>query len=179
MSWLAEKKVTSRAAIATLKGAWAGWVKASATMDRIKPIWATAYVDASYDRWPDPFTIMHIPFQTNGFASATSMTRDEFVEHLRGEAESLRLNVLSYEAEHGAVPASLTFANESRKGRTVFGVILLFIYLSGLAVFFIEQVRHPAEFGHASQTLIGFAILSAVLCTWIGNVPALRRDDSG
>lgn len=79
----------------------------------------------------------------------------------------------------GAVPASLTFGNESKKGRTVFGAIMLFIYLAGLGVFITETIRHPAAaFTSRSGSLITIAIFGAVLCTWLGNVPSLRRDDS-
>ena len=79
----------------------------------------------------------------------------------------------------GAVPAAMTFGNESRKGRTVFGAIMLFIYAAGLIVFLVEMARHPAAFTGRSNSAIGFGILAGIACTWLANVPALRQDDSG
>lgn len=78
-----------------------------------------------------------------------------------------------------SLPASLTFGNRSRKGRMLFGAITAFVYLAGLGVTVTEAFRHPAEFSGRSGELIFAGIIAAVLCTWIGNVPSLRRDDSG
>jgi Flp pilus assembly protein TadD len=74
------------------------------------------------------------------------------------------------------VPAALAFDNESRTGRLVFGGIVGYIYLATLAVFALEALRFPANGIHALSALAGgIALIAAVACTWLGNVPALRR----
>ncbi|HPM83881.1 MAG TPA: putative Ig domain-containing protein, partial [Candidatus Anammoximicrobium sp.] len=59
-------------------------------------------VDGYYPMWlaaegnmlPDPLAIAGMPFQTNVFATATSLTPDEFIAKISEEAERLRLGVL-------------------------------------------------------------------------------------
>lgn len=78
----------------------------------------------------------------------------------------------------GAVPASLTFDNPSRKGRRVFGAIALLVYLIGLGVAAVEALRDAPDFARRSVSLLTLAGFAVAACTWLGNVPALRRDDS-
>lgn len=74
------------------------------------------------------------------------------------------------------VPASMTFGNNSAKGRLVFGSITGFVYLVTIGVFISESLRHPAvELLATTQTFGGIAILAAILCTWLGNVRSLRQ----
>ncbi len=74
------------------------------------------------------------------------------------------------------VPAALAFDNDSRPGRLVFGAIVGYAYLATLAVFAIEALRFPANGVHHASVLLGsIALLAAVACTWLGNVPRLRR----
>src|SRR4029453_10513121 len=59
---------------------------------------------------PDIFTIPFIPFQFHVVASATSMTRDEFVGKSLAQAEKLRQAVL---ADATATPALATLAADA------------------------------------------------------------------
>lgn len=78
----------------------------------------------------------------------------------------------------GAVPAALTFGNDSTRGRRVFGALLGVVYLIGFGVGLAEILRHPAADGFSSRSeqLIPLGILAAAACTWLGNVPALREE---
>lgn len=77
----------------------------------------------------------------------------------------------------GAIPAALTFGNDSPQGRLVFGSILTLIYLIGLGVGITEVLRHPAEsIGSRSEQFITIGIVATALCTWLGNVPRLRQE---
>lgn len=74
------------------------------------------------------------------------------------------------------VPASMTFDNDSVKGRIVFGAITGFIYVVTIGVFISESFRHPAE--ELLPTTMGIgavALLAAILCTWLGNIRSLRQ----
>jgi len=74
------------------------------------------------------------------------------------------------------VPASLAFDNESRSGRLVFGAITGFVYLTTAIVAVVEAMQYPAEEWHSITLGMGsLALLSAILCTWLGNVHALRQ----
>ncbi|MDF1751842.1 MAG: tetratricopeptide repeat protein [Verrucomicrobiales bacterium] len=75
------------------------------------------------------------------------------------------------------IPATMTFSNESRKGRLVFGGILALVLGCGIvssAIIFSAGVNTE----RAENLLVTMIVVSA-LSTWLGNVPALRRDDSG
>ncbi|MEX2579441.1 MAG: tetratricopeptide repeat protein [Verrucomicrobiales bacterium] len=75
-----------------------------------------------------------------------------------------------------AVPASMTFGNDSARGRLFFGGITAFIYLVTALVFVSESVRHPAvELLPTTLAFGAIAILGAILCTWLGNVRSLRQ----
>lgn len=74
------------------------------------------------------------------------------------------------------VPAALTFDNESRAGRWVFGSIAGYIYLATLAVVGIEGLRFPEKGISAVTVLLGGGVLlGAIACTWLGNIRSLRR----
>ncbi|MDF1741265.1 MAG: tetratricopeptide repeat protein [Verrucomicrobiales bacterium] len=76
------------------------------------------------------------------------------------------------------VPASLTFANESRKGRMLFGSITGAVYAMTLFVV-VKLSLGPgvSELDPVTKSLGGFVLLSALLCTWLGNVRALRQEE--
>jgi subtilase family serine protease len=54
---------------------------------------------------PDPFTAQFIPFQFHVVASATSLTRDEFLTHALAEADRLRAAILSDPAANSSLVA--------------------------------------------------------------------------
>ncbi|MEM9480244.1 MAG: tetratricopeptide repeat protein [Verrucomicrobiota bacterium] len=74
----------------------------------------------------------------------------------------------------GAVPASLTFANPSPNGRLIFGGIFAATYFFGFGSVF-EALINGGELG-ALGGLFPLTWALAALCTWIGNIPALRRE---
>lgn len=76
------------------------------------------------------------------------------------------------------VPASLTFANDSRKGRTLFGAITAAVYAMTLFVV-IKVLLGPveSELDPVTKALGGFVLIAALLCTWLGNVRSLRREE--
>jgi Tfp pilus assembly protein PilF len=75
----------------------------------------------------------------------------------------------------GAVfPMSLVFTNRSKAGRIVFGVVGGFVYLGGLISFVLSFI--PAgRAGDLVTNLFGGTMILALIATWIGNIPALRR----
>ncbi len=77
------------------------------------------------------------------------------------------------------VPASLTFDNGSRKGRLVFGLITALVYVTAIWTAVREYTVASAP-GISDRTieLALPAFLGVIACTWLGNVPALRRDDT-
>ncbi len=78
------------------------------------------------------------------------------------------------------VPASLTFDNESAKGRMVFGIISAYVYLTVIVAMMLEAWRHPAPSLHGLTAVMGAgALLSAIACTWLGNIRSLRRSNEG
>lgn len=76
------------------------------------------------------------------------------------------------------VPASLTFANESRKGRLFFGIITTLVYLATIAVVIVEMIHYPAAELAPATIRIGLpALILSIASTWLGNIRALRRGD--
>ncbi len=76
------------------------------------------------------------------------------------------------------VPASLTFDNDSRKGRFLFGIITAAIYLIVIVIFVLEALRHPDPELHQVSVFLGLAsLVGMIACTWLGNVRSLRRSD--
>jgi hypothetical protein len=71
-----------------------------------------------------------------------------------------------------AFPMSLVFTNRSRAGRVVFGAVGAFVYLGGLLSLFLVVL--PGAGGFAT-TLFGCTMILALITTWLGNIPALRR----
>ena len=76
------------------------------------------------------------------------------------------------------VPASLAFDNDSRSGRNLFGAITGVIYLTVIAVFALESIRHPAADLHPATVFMGItSLIGMIACTWLGNVRSLRRSE--
>ncbi len=73
------------------------------------------------------------------------------------------------------VPASLTFDNESTAGRWIFGLLTAYTFLATCGVMALEWLHGKPGILDASWGLALPAIIGAILCTWLGNVPALRR----
>ncbi len=74
------------------------------------------------------------------------------------------------------VPGSLTFDNPSIKGRFVFGGIFGFVYFAGITSAFFELGnRDMNQISTVTALLATPAIIASVLCTWIGNISALRE----
>jgi tetratricopeptide (TPR) repeat protein len=73
-----------------------------------------------------------------------------------------------------AFPMSLLFTNRSKPGRIVFGLVGAFVYLGGLASFLLVTLPLGSEAGFAT-TLFGWTMILALVTTWLGNIPALRR----
>jgi tetratricopeptide (TPR) repeat protein len=71
-------------------------------------------------------------------------------------------------------PMSLIFTNRSRTGRIVFIVIGAFVYLGGLVSILLATIpgAGSVEF---TTTLFGWTMILALVTTWLGNLPALRR----
>lgn len=74
-----------------------------------------------------------------------------------------------------AVPASLAFGNESWLGRLVFGSITGYIYAVTIGIVILESTKSGSELHGWVMPLAVVGIFGAVLCTWLGNVPALRQ----
>lgn len=74
------------------------------------------------------------------------------------------------------VPASLTFGNESSKGRILFGSITGAVY--AMTLFVVAKLwLGPAgnELDPITTALGGTVLIAALLCTWLGNVRSLRQ----
>lgn len=73
-----------------------------------------------------------------------------------------------------AIPFSHTFTNPSRLGRAIFGTLGSYALVAGFAVLLSPWLL--AWF--SAHTIVGMArgaLLACLLCTWLANVPALRR----
>jgi tetratricopeptide (TPR) repeat protein len=73
-----------------------------------------------------------------------------------------------------AFPMSLFFTNRSKRGRFVFGLVGAFVYLGGLFSLLLVILPVGSARGFAT-TLFGWTMLLALVTTWLGNIPALRR----
>jgi hypothetical protein len=73
-----------------------------------------------------------------------------------------------------AFPMSLVFTNRSKAGRVVFGLVGAFVYLGGLLSLLLVVLPVGSGGGFAT-TLFGWTMILALVTTWIGNIPALRR----
>lgn len=71
-------------------------------------------------------------------------------------------------------PMSLVFTNRSTAGRIVFGLVGALVYLGGL-VSFLLLFLPVGSAGDFATSLFGCTIILALIATWIGNIPALRR----
>jgi tetratricopeptide (TPR) repeat protein len=73
-----------------------------------------------------------------------------------------------------AFPMSLLFTNRSKPGRVVFGFVGAFVYLGGLASVLLVTLPLGSA-GNFATTLFGWTMILALVTTWLGNIPALRR----
>jgi Flp pilus assembly protein TadD len=73
-----------------------------------------------------------------------------------------------------AFPMSLVFTNRSRAGRIVFSLVGALVYLGGLISFLLVVLPTGGAGGYAT-TLFGWTLILALVTTWLGNIPALRR----
>jgi Tfp pilus assembly protein PilF len=73
-----------------------------------------------------------------------------------------------------AFPMSLVFTNRSKAGRLVFSLVGAFVYLGGL-ISFLLVVLPVGGAGGSATTLFGWTLILALVTTWLGNIPALRR----
>ncbi len=73
-----------------------------------------------------------------------------------------------------AFPMSLVFTNRSRSGRIVFSLVGALVYLGGLASLLLVLLSSGSASGFAT-TLFGWTMILALITTWLGNIPALRR----
>ncbi len=71
-------------------------------------------------------------------------------------------------------PMSLVFTNRSKAGRLVFGLVGALVYLGGL-ISFLLVVLPVGSAGSSATTLFGWTLILALVTTWLGNIPALRR----
>jgi hypothetical protein len=74
----------------------------------------------------------------------------------------------------GAFPMSLVFTNRSELGRVVFGVIGAVVYLGGLVSLLLAVLPTRTSVDSVT-TLFGWTMILALITTWVGNIPALRR----
>ncbi|MGI9243746.1 MAG: hypothetical protein ACR2RV_23315, partial [Verrucomicrobiales bacterium] len=72
-----------------------------------------------------------------------------------------------------AIPFALTFTNDSRAGRRVFGSVGLAVYLTGFWA--AGEYWLYGELSAMTQSLVSFVGLAALLCTFAGNLGALHK----
>ena len=72
-----------------------------------------------------------------------------------------------------AIPLSLTFTNDSANGQKLFGAVGAFVYVAGFWA--AAQWLQYGSLNEATESLLSMAALSAFICTFIGNVGALRK----
>jgi tetratricopeptide (TPR) repeat protein len=73
-----------------------------------------------------------------------------------------------------AFPMSLVFTNRSKAGRLVFSLVGALVYLGGLIAFLLV-ILPAGGAGSSATTLFGWTLILALVTTWLGNIPALRR----
>jgi tetratricopeptide (TPR) repeat protein len=73
-----------------------------------------------------------------------------------------------------AFPMSLVFTNRSKAGRLVFSLVGGLVYLGGL-ISFLLVILPLGGAGNSATTLFGWTLILALVTTWLGNIPALRR----
>jgi tetratricopeptide (TPR) repeat protein len=76
-----------------------------------------------------------------------------------------------------ALPASMVFTNPSRKGQAVFGLISTAILLLG-AMIAVDVAAHPGReiFEGTADSYFALVIVLVAGSTWLGMIPALRRN---
>ena len=73
----------------------------------------------------------------------------------------------------GSLPAALTFTNESKTGRLLFGSVFGFVYCSGFGAAITAALGSPLQTVFAGLSVS--AVVAVALCTWLGNLQVLRR----
>jgi Tfp pilus assembly protein PilF len=71
-------------------------------------------------------------------------------------------------------PMSLVFTNRSKAGRIVFGLVGALVYLGGF-ISVLLLFLPVSSAGDFAASLFGCTMILALLATWIGNIPSLRR----
>ena len=74
-----------------------------------------------------------------------------------------------------AFPLSMTFTNPSLPGRVIFGGIGAFCLVTCAALLCNNVFQLDSAMQGTLQSMLTFSIMGAVLSTWLGNVPELRR----
>ena len=88
--------------------------------------------------------------------------------------KQISLDFLGLTFVSAVFPMSLVFTNRSKAGRIVFGLVGTLVYLGGLVSFLLLFL--PADSaGDIATSLFGCTMILALIVTWIGNIPALRR----
>jgi hypothetical protein len=88
--------------------------------------------------------------------------------------KQISLDFLGLTFVSAVFPMSLVFTNRSKVGRIVFGLVGTLVYLGGLVSFLLLFL--PADSaGDIATSLFGCTMILALIVTWIGNIPALRR----
>ena len=73
----------------------------------------------------------------------------------------------------GALPASMVFTNASKAGRAVFGSVLALVYVGGFGSAISIALDSPLSPMFSDIAIC--ALIGTMLCTWLGNVSALRQ----
>lgn len=72
------------------------------------------------------------------------------------------------------MPASLTFTNESVVGRWIFGSLFGAMWLGALGGVIFAIMSAGQSVGPV-EAFFWISVLATMLCTWVGNIPALRE----
>jgi tetratricopeptide (TPR) repeat protein len=73
-----------------------------------------------------------------------------------------------------AFPMSLVFTNRSKTGRLVFGLVGGLVYFGGFLALLLV-ILPAGDVSGLATTLFGWTMIMALVTTWLGNIPALRR----
>ncbi|MES2982765.1 MAG: tetratricopeptide repeat protein [Verrucomicrobiota bacterium] len=77
-----------------------------------------------------------------------------------------------------AIPSSMCFTNGSFKGRIVFGIITILVYITGIiGILGFTKIENSSLVEHGIVA-IGGPILIAFLSTWIAMLPSLKKSDT-
>lgn len=74
----------------------------------------------------------------------------------------------------GAIPANLTFTNDSRIGRYIFGTVMTLTYSLGLLTLITSLWESNQLITEIVSISLGVCFLGCILCTWLANIRRLR-----